>query len=242
MLKDSKAPLSSPRLWPGLTRKDAVPNSLHLTNRSQHKGLMIDSNSQYSDRTFEGANLNANRLTSSQFYDCTFSHCSFVETVFLDCRFVGCKFQDCDLSLLQVPGSSFSGTLFEDSKLIGINWTHGNWGNNLLQEPLVSIRCVLNHSTFIGLPLKGTQIKDCIARDIDFRETDLNQADFEGTDLAESLFSQTNLTQADLSRARNYTISPEENTLKGARFSLPEAMSLLYSLDIVLTNPNDQIP
>ncbi|MBL7163042.1 MAG: pentapeptide repeat-containing protein [Anaerolineales bacterium] len=200
---------------------------------------MIDSQTQYTDRDFEEANLNAARLISSQFYDCSFTHCSFVETVFLDCRFVDCKFKDCDLSLVQVPGSTFSGTRFDDSKLIGIDWTHGNWRGNLLHEPLAFIRCVLNHSTFIGLALKDTQIKDCIASDVDFREADLTQADFEGTDLSESLFSKTNLTEADLSRARNYTISPEGNTLKGAKFSLPEAMSLLYCLDIKLIDANE---
>jgi uncharacterized protein YjbI with pentapeptide repeats len=74
-----------------------------------------------------------------------------------------------------------------------------------------------------------------MAADVDFREVDLFQADFAGTDLSESLFSNTNLTEADLSRARNYRIDPGQNVLTQAKFSLPEAMSLLYSLDIVLT-------
>ncbi len=200
---------------------------------------MIDSQTQYTDRYFEEANLNGQRLVSSQFVECTFVNCSFVETVLLDCRFSNCTFKDCDMSLLQVPGSIFSGTHFTDSKLIGINWTHGDWGSNLLQEPLIFTRCVLNHSTFIGLELKEFQIKDSIASDIDFREADLTQSDFGGTDLAESLFSRTNLTKADFSRARNYNISPEENILTRAQFSLPEAMSLLYNLDIKLINHDE---
>ncbi|MBC8504236.1 MAG: pentapeptide repeat-containing protein [Anaerolineales bacterium] len=200
---------------------------------------MIESNSHYTDRTFEEVDLNATRLVSSQFNACTFVNCSFVETVLLDCRFIECKFKDCDMSLLQVSGSVVSGTTFEDSKLVGINWTHANWGTNLLQEPLAFARCVLNHSTFIGLTLAEFQFKDCIASDVDFREADLSQSMFEGTDLSESFFSQTNLTQADLSRARNYTINPEENTLKGAKFSLPEAMSLLFSMNILLIDPNE---
>jgi hypothetical protein len=48
------------------------------------------------------------------------------------------------------------------------------------------------------------------------------------------MFSSTNLTKADLSTAKNYHIPPEQNILKGTRFSLPEAMSLLYSMDIIL--------
>jgi fluoroquinolone resistance protein len=70
--------------------------------------------------------------------------------------------------------------------------------------------------------------------DVDFREADLRQADFGGTDLSQSLFGNTDLAEADLSRARNYRIDPAHNSLRQARFSLPEAMSLLHSMDIVL--------
>ena len=69
---------------------------------------------------------------------------------------------------------------------------------------------------------------------MDFREADLTNADFSGSDLGQSLFLNTNLSEADLSTARNYHIAPEHNVLKGARFSLPEAMSLLFNMDIVL--------
>jgi uncharacterized protein YjbI with pentapeptide repeats len=96
-------------------------------------------------------------------------------------------------------------------------------------------KCAISHSTFIGLSLRGIQIRDCVAADVDFREADLSRAGFGGTDLSKSLFSSTDLTEADLSGARNYDIDPGRNVLKQARFSLPEAMSLLYSLDIVLT-------
>jgi len=48
------------------------------------------------------------------------------------------------------------------------------------------------------------------------------------------MFGNTNLTEADLSRACNYRIDPAQNVLGQAKFSLPEAMSLLYSMDIVL--------
>jgi len=43
------------------------------------------------------------------------------------------------------------------------------------------------------------------------------------------------LTEADFTGAKNYAIAASSNTLKKTKFSLPEAMGLLYSLDIVLT-------
>lgn len=45
---------------------------------------------------------------------------------------------------------------------------------------------------------------------------------------------QLNHFIANFIGARNYAIDPTQNTLKKAKFSLPEAMSLLRSLDIEL--------
>jgi fluoroquinolone resistance protein len=196
---------------------------------------LIGSQTHYADQIFKEEILEQVHVVSSEFHDCTFIRCSFAEAVFGNCRFINCTFQRCDLSLVQVPGSSFSLTRFEESKMIGIDWTRGDWASTGLGEPIGFFKCAISHSTFIGLNLRGTQIQDCVAMDVDFREADLSQADFAGTDLAGSLFSNTNLVEADLSDARNYHIAPGQNVLTRAKFSLPEAMSLLYNLDIDLT-------
>ena len=200
-----------------------------------HLSSKICTQTHYTDRTFKGIRLERDQIVSSEFYDCTFIHCSFAESVFRNCRFANCTFQQCDSSLIQVPNSTFSITRFENSKVIGVDWTRADWSATRLGGPIGFFKCAISHSTFIGLSLRGIQIKDCIAAGVDFREADLSQADFTGTDLSKSLFSKTNLTKADLSGARNYHITPGQNVLKQAKFSLPEAMSLLYSLDIVLT-------
>jgi fluoroquinolone resistance protein len=196
--------------------------------------ITISSNTEYSDQVFNNVVLHSEQILSSEFFDCVFSDCSFAESVFQKCRFVNCTFQGCDLSLVQVPESIFSTTRFEESKIIGVNWAQADWPGSGLGKPICIIKSAISHSTFIGLSLRGIQIKDCIATDVDFREADLSRADFSGTDLSESIFSNTNLSEADLSQARNYQIDPAQNVLKGARFSLPEAMSLLYSMDIIL--------
>jgi uncharacterized protein YjbI with pentapeptide repeats len=176
------------------------------------------------------------QLVSNEFIDCKFQRCSLVESVLRDCRFIDCVFLGCDLSLVQAPNSVFSAVRFEDSKILGVNWTLANWSAPRLGEPMVFSRCAISHSTFIGLHLQGIQIKDCVAANVDFREADLSQADFSGTDLSDSLFGNTNLEEADLSGARDYHIDPGKNTLRGARFSLPEALALLYHMDIVLVD------
>ena len=80
----------------------------------------------------------------------------------------------------------------------------------------------------------GIKIINCAAVDVDFRECNLSNADFNGTDLSDSLFQGTNLTGANFKDAHNFQIDPANNILTKARFSLPEAMSLLYCMDIYL--------
>jgi uncharacterized protein YjbI with pentapeptide repeats len=199
-------------------------------------GSVIESHVHYADEVFKEVQAEHVELVSSEFHDCVFFHSSFAESVFGHCRFVNCVFRECDLSLIKVPESSFSSTLFENSKIMGVNWTEAHWPKAGLANPVSFSKCAISHSTFIGLSLQSVQIRDCVATDVDFREADLSQADFGSTDLSQSIFGNTNLSEADLSRARNYRIDPGQNVLKQARFSLPEAMSLLHSMDIVLVD------
>jgi uncharacterized protein YjbI with pentapeptide repeats len=196
--------------------------------------IKIESNSRYDQEQFQGENLDRQQLSQVLFYECAFSDCSFVETTFAQCRFVGCDFQDCDLSLFNPVGSIFSGVSFSSSKLVGVDWTHAAWSETQIDTPLHFENCLLNHSTFYGLGLEQAKFSSCAARDVDFRECCLVRADFGGTALEKSLFSHTDLTGADLSRARNYAINPQVNILTGAKFSMPEALSLIYNLDIEL--------
>lgn len=195
----------------------------------------ISSNAKYHEQIFRTVQLGKAKITSSEFHSCTFVGCDFTEALLHNCRFVSCAFQDCDLSLAHVQGSVFIAIHFDDCKLVGVDWTQADWGSNLLGEPLGFERCSLNHSTFIGLELKDVKFKDCIAKEVDFREAELSGSDLSGTELSGSLFLKTNLSGADLRGARNYHISPGENTLTGAKFSLPEALALLYSLEIDLS-------
>ena len=137
----------------------------------------IDSRSDYIDRTFKEIHLDGEQLVSSEFYDCTFVRCSFAGSTFRACRFVNCTFQQCDLSLIQVPETTFSGTRFEDSKVVGVDWTQADWAAVGLGDPIGFSKCAISHSTFIGLGLEEIQIKACVATDVDFREADLTKAE-----------------------------------------------------------------
>jgi fluoroquinolone resistance protein len=201
----------------------------------------IISGNRYTDQEFNNVHLDGFQIISSEFVDCTFNQCSFVETELIKCRFVNCAIRGCDLSLIKIPESMLSSICLEDSKIIGVNWTQADWTAAILGKPLHFSKSTLNHSTFIGLNLVGMQILNCNVVDVDFREADLTGADFSGSDLTESLFLHTKLREANLAQARNYSINPGLNDLQAARFSMPEAISLLYNMDIELTGGNSEL-
>jgi len=199
----------------------------------------IHSHKQYQERTFQRLELSQVSLVHCEFIECVFRDCLFSEVTFSNCRLIRCRFEGCDFSLAQFPGAILASAHFGTSKLIGVDWTLADWSSPRIGDGLIFEGCNLNYSTFIGLSLPGLRIVNCSAKNVDFRDADLTGADFNGTDLSESLFLNTNLSGADLSQAQNYTIPPLKNVLKSARFSLPEALSLLYSLEIEIAGPED---
>ena len=133
--------------------------------------------------------------------------------------------------------SSFIETIFKRCQLVGIDWTDTSLQKKNFLKPVDFDECELNHSTFTGLVLKNVLLIHCIAHDIVFSESDLSGADCRYSDFSNSIFHHTNLSGSDFRGALNYNISVLDNVVKKARFSLPEAMSLLNGLEIELIDP-----
>jgi uncharacterized protein YjbI with pentapeptide repeats len=195
---------------------------------------LIESFSDYEEEVFNGVTLEGGAVEETNFYDCRFEQCTLREVQFVRCRFRDCEFVGCDLSLMQVKGSSFANVRFEESHVIGVNWSEAEWPRFGEIRPINFKNCALSYSTFFGVKLKQCDFIDCVAKDADFSEADLTEANCTGTDFAQSRFLHTDLTQTNLRGAQNYAIDATANVLKSTKFSLPEAMSLLYSLDIEL--------
>ncbi|MBP3963944.1 pentapeptide repeat-containing protein [Paenibacillus lignilyticus] len=190
--------------------------------------------SEYFDEQFKDIQFSKEEVVAVHFYDCTFTNCEFSETVFDECKFTGCTFIHCDLNLMKVANSKFSQVYFMQSKLVGVNWTEAEWPRITVPSLLKFEECTLNHSTFIGVALPQSTIMNCSVKDVDFREADLTKANLRGSDFTESVFGETNLSGADLSHASNYQIDPSQNRIRQAKFMLPEALNLLYCMDIVI--------
>jgi fluoroquinolone resistance protein len=199
----------------------------------------FDSSDEFTGETFKNLTLAAVTIEEKEFTGCRFVGCTFQEAAFRRCRFIDCEFRACDLRMLDVTDSSFRDVRFEESQVIAVDWTRAAWGKAGLLNKIGFMRSTLNYSTFVGLALPELAMIDCVARDVDFSEADLTGAKLNKTDLEHSRFWNTNLTGTDFTDAFNYSIDPANNTIKQARFSLPEAMSLLYNLEIDLDDPSE---
>lgn len=183
----------------------------------------------YFQKDFSKISVSDKTIKSREFEECEFAGCSFINCRFIDCKFVSCRFTDGILSAISPTDSSFVEIKFAKSKVIGFDWTKA-----LRIRELSFDNCQINDSNFKLLKLPGIKIVDCEAKDVDFTEADLSGGDFRDTSFEKSRFFKTNLTEANFGGARNYLIDARHNVLKKARFSLPEALSLLSSLDVIV--------
>jgi uncharacterized protein YjbI with pentapeptide repeats len=65
-------------------------------------------------------------------------------------------------------------------------------------------------------------------------KSDLTEALFDNCNLRLTVFSETIANKADFSTSYNYTIDPEKNKIKKAKFSLDGLVGLLAKYDIVV--------
>jgi len=183
----------------------------------------------YYERKFAKLSLEKELIKSKTFEQCQFDGCVFVDCKFERCRFINCNFSECVLSAIDPLSSRFIDVAFVKSKVIGFDWTKAQEIRGLAFDS-----CQVNYSNFRLLKLDGLKMVSCEAKEVSFIETDLSKGDFRKTDFEQSRFFKTDLSGADFRGARNYFIDIKSNILTKARFSLPEALALLNSLDVII--------
>lgn len=196
---------------------------------------IIFKNTEYCGDNFDKLDYSGQMCEARYFYDCLFRQCDFTETLFRCCKFNECEFVDCNLSLVKPPESSFKDVRFIKCKMLGINWTSANWPSIKMLNSLSFEDCILNDCSFFGLYLAEVKMIECRIHEADFTEADCTEADFKLSDFLYSTFHNTNLMGADFTDSVNYNINIFHNNIRHAKFILPEAVSLLNSLDIELS-------
>ena len=183
----------------------------------------------YYQESFLNLSLLNETIKSIEFEECELNSCSFIDCVFEKCKFIDCKFNECVLSAVNPVNSYITDVKFSKCKVIGCDWSKTSQ-----IQGLDFTDCQINYSNFAMLKIPKIKMINCEAKEVDFTETDLSEGSFTGTDFERSICFRTNLTKANLKGSVNYSIDPRYNTLKKTHFSLPEALSLLNCLDIVI--------
>lgn len=167
---------------------------------------------------------------SDEYDHCQFINCNFTESNMSEARFSNCEFLYCDLSLAKLHKTSFQDVLFRECKMLGIRF-------DVCNKLVLSFRfedCNLSHSVFYQLKIKKTSFIHCKLKEADFNLCDLSESVFEDCDLERAVFNYTNLEKADLRSAFNYSIDPENNRIRKAKFSIEGVRGLLDKYGIII--------
>lgn len=169
-----------------------------------------------------------NSLIKAEYENCTFSNCDLADRDLSEFRFIDCTFKGCNLSMAKLSMTVFRDVEFKDSKMLGLRFdTCNEFGLSFSFDG-----CQLNHSTFYKRKIKKTAFKNSQLQGTDFTETDLTNAVFDNCNLTQAVFYHTILEKADFRTSFNFSIDPELNRIKKAKFSIHSVLGLLQKYDI----------
>lgn len=184
----------------------------------------------YYQEVFEKIDFTHENLSTAEYENCRFVDCNFANNNLSTIVFIDCDFKGCNLSMASINNTAFREVAFTECKLLGL---HFNTCNDFLFS--VNFKdCLLNLSSFYKLRLKKNKFINCTLHEVDFVESDLSNAVFDNCDLRGAIFDKSILEKADFRTAYNYSINPENNRLKKARFSLSGVAGLLDKYEILI--------
>lgn len=180
------------------------------------------------NQTFEKINFTHERLNNREFDGCVFKNCDFSSSDLSMNAFIDCEFIDCNLSMVKLAGTSLKSVVFRDCKLLGILFHE-------CDDFLFGVHfydCALDYASFANKKMHKTHFSNCALREVTFGGTDLTKSIFDNCNLENAIFNNSKLNDADFRTAYNYTIDPEFNPMKKARFSIRGIPGLLEKYDI----------
>ena len=179
--------------------------------------------------TNEDQAFRSQKIKEGIYSNCTFYHCTFEKM--RGSQFSFCTFEQCHIQDDNLQKSRIQQCIFKECKLVALpffqcekRFFSPEFQNSLLMS-----------CNFAEMMMKKGIFQKCKLKECFFTGTDLTSSDFSEADLEGTLFHRCNLTKANFTDAINYAIDPRTNTITKARFSLPEAASLLNAFEIELS-------
>ena len=182
----------------------------------------------FEDLVFEKEDFTETPFNPGEYENCTFNGCNFSGTDLSHMIFTECNFNGCNLSLSKLTNTGMRDIKFKDCKILGLHFED-------CSDFLFAVtfdKCILNLSSFYRQKLKKTLFKNCNLHEVDFTEADLSDSIFENCDLSGAKFQSSILEKVDFRTSFNYSIDPEINKIKKAKFSIDGIAGLLDKYDI----------
>jgi len=179
-------------------------------------------------KEFKNIDYTEKTLRDRDFSKCKFIDCNFTKSDLKTNNFDDCFFEGCNFTMTVIEGTGFRDATFKSCKILGVDFSQCN-------KFMFSFRfdnCIMDLCTFYGRKLKETRFVQCSLKNVDFSETDLTSSIFSNSDLTGATFSNTLLEKVDFRTATNFSIDPEFNKLKKAKFSALQLEGLLYKYQL----------
>ena len=182
------------------------------------------------DKTFDKEDFTQHSLVKGEYENCVFNNCNFTDSDLSEFKFIDCNFTGCNFTLAKLNKTVFRDIKFKDCKMLGLRLdTCHEFGLSFSFD-----NCQLSHSSFYKIKIKGTVFTNCQLQEIDLTESDLSGAVFDNCNLAKANFDNTNIEKADFRTSFNYSIDPDLNKIKKAKFSITGIAGLLDKYDIII--------
>ena len=185
----------------------------------------------YPNQVFEKSSFPVKGTRETQFKDCVFKNCDFTMFNFTGCDFADSIFENCNLSMVKFGYIGLDKVHFIDCKLVGADFSN-------VKDFLFNVdftNCILDYAAFMKKKNRKCKFASCSLKGADFSESDFSESVFEHCDLSSAVFMQTVLNGTNFTTAYNFTIDPERNKLRKAKFSADGLAGLLTSYGIIVT-------
>lgn len=170
------------------------------------------------------------QIGKGDYENCRFVNCILPNSDLSGISFTECEFENCDISSSKLYDTSFKTVSFKESKLVGLRFENCN-------AFLFSINfedCNLNLSSFYQMNPKNLFFRNCNLTEVDFTGSKLRETKFENCDLLSAIFQNTDLLKTDFRSSYNFSIDPEINNIRQAKFSLVGLPGLLEKFNLTI--------
>lgn len=182
------------------------------------------------DLIIENQNIDEVSKYGTEFDNYLFKDCDLSNSALSNYKFIDCVFDNCNISMTKLSDTVIRDCEFNNCKMLGVNFFECN-------DFIFTCKfdnCIMKYASFKNMSIKGFSFNNCNMDEVDFFAANLSGSILKLCSLHRAIFSDTNLEKADLSTAINFSIDPDRNKIKKAKFSRLGLSGLLDKYHLVI--------